>query len=298
MVSISLSFHRSLRTQLIYLHVLFIFLLFQKTFSKTWPVSGVSRIRHTGDAYPKVGSQPNILDNLPWKLHENEENWTPGSAPWLSHWQCKELRGCPGTFPSGRIFYLEFFGSEMWVKHGIGTTPGTSALWTFLNSLLQINIKMLLIFSICSPFAPNYFYHPHPKDGEGNVFSLSTPGGGVRSSQRGGGSGPARGVGQVQPGGGQVQPGGGQVQLGGGQVQPGGVSILRPLVGGMPLAFTQEDFLVWGVLSIFWHHFELMTSLSKLKLARDPQRPFRFAQRRDERGSNLPSLFFVNTKDN
>ena len=50
--------------------------------------------------------------------------------------------------------------------------------------------------------------------------------------------------------------GGGQVQLvggwsgqsadgRGGQVQPGGgVSILRPLAGGMPLAFTQEDFLV------------------------------------------------------
>ena len=41
--------------------------------------------------------------------------------------------------------------------------------------------------------------------------------------------------------GGQVQPPGG-----GGQVSQlmGGVSILRPLAGGMPLAFTQEDFLV------------------------------------------------------
>ena len=89
---------------------------------------------------------------------------------------------------------------------------------------------------------------------------------GVRSSWWGGGSGPASwgGVGQVQPGGwvrssqgrgvGQVQPVGGvgQVQPGGvGQVQPagggqsaGGVSILRPLAGGMPLAFTQEVFLV------------------------------------------------------
>ena len=67
----------------------------------------------------------------------------------------------------------------------------------------------------------------------------------------GGGSGQLAngGGGSGQAGGGQVsQPmGGGQVQLvGGGQVQPagGGVSILRPLAGGMPLAFTQEDFLV------------------------------------------------------
>ena len=71
-------------------------------------------------------------------------------------------------------------------------------------------------------------------------------GGGVRSSWCGG---------SVSRRGGQVQPGGGQVsQLtggrsgpagGGGQVsQRGGVSILRPLAGGMPLAFTQEDFLV------------------------------------------------------
>ena len=52
-------------------------------------------------------------------------------------------------------------------------------------------------------------------------------GGGVRSVSRrgGGGSGPASGGG------------------GGGQ-SAGGVSILRPLAGGMPLAFTQEDFLV------------------------------------------------------
>ena len=107
------------------------------------------------------------------------------------------------------------------------------------------------------------YYRPHPKDGEGNVFSLSTLGGG-----QGGRSGPAgRGVGvrsswggQVQLlggvrsscwGGGQVQLAGGvrsswrggSVQLGGGQ-SAGGVSILRPLAGGMPLAFTQEDFLV------------------------------------------------------
>ena len=77
--------------------------------------------------------------------------------------------------------------------------------------------------------------------GEGNVFSLFTLGGGsggVRSSRGGGG--------QVQlAGGGQVQPGGASGPAGGGgQLQPGGVMILRPLAGGMPLAFTQEDFLV------------------------------------------------------
>ena len=44
-------------------------------------------------------------------------------------------------------------------------------------------------------------------------------------------SGPVAGGGSVQPG-------------GGGQSAGGGVSILRPLASGMPLAFTQEDFLV------------------------------------------------------
>ena len=72
-----------------------------------------------------------------------------------------------------------------------------------------------------------YFYRPHPKDGEGNVFSLSTLGGG------GSGQSPARGIrvqrggsGQSPGGGGQVSPAGGGVSpAGGGSVQPaGGVS--------------------------------------------------------------------------
>ena len=94
-------------------------------------------------------------------------------------------------------------------------------------------------------------YRPHPKDGEGNVFSLSTPGGGsgqrsiqpgggVRSSQwggggrskvnsAGGGSGPASGGGSgqrsIQPGGVRSSWGGGQVQLVGGvRSSPGGGS--------------------------------------------------------------------------
>ena len=85
-------------------------------------------------------------------------------------------------------------------------------------------------------------------------------------SRQGGGQVQLVGEGQVSElmGGGQVQPEGGQVSepTGGGQVQPGGVrsvsqgggsgpasrgegvSILRSLAGGMPLAFTQEVFLV------------------------------------------------------
>ena len=91
---------------------------------------------------------------------------------------------------------------------------------------------------------------------EGNSFTLF-----VCPHLEEGGSGPARG-GQVQPGGvrssqvgvrsswgGQVQPGGVRSSWrggarsswwgGGGQVQ-----LAHPLTGGMPLAFTQEDFLV------------------------------------------------------
>ena len=82
------------------------------------------------------------------------------------------------------------------------------------------------------------------------MFSLCPHlgGGGGVSPAGGGGKGqisPAGGGGSGQSsrgqGGGQVSPAGG-----GGQVSPagGGVSILRPLAGGMPLAFTQEDFLV------------------------------------------------------
>ena len=67
-------------------------------------------------------------------------------------------------------------------------------------------------------------YRPHPKDGEGNVFSLSTPGGGV-SPAGGGQVSPAGGVRSGQPGGsGQSSRCGGVrwVQLGGGVSHPGG----------------------------------------------------------------------------
>ena len=100
-------------------------------------------------------------------------------------------------------------------------------------------------------------YRPHPKDGEGNVFTLSTLGGGGQvspargwaggegsgqSSQGGsgqsswGGVSPARGgVRSVQPGGGQSSQwgGSGQSSRGGGSVQPvGGIRSLQPGAGG------------------------------------------------------------------
>ena len=135
-----------------------------------------------------------------------------------------------------------------------------------------------------------HIYRPHPKDGEGNSFTLLVcPQGGRGGSAGGrggsaggrGGSAMGGGVGQRgegwvsrggQPGerggsvgrsgsvgggvgqqGGQLeggvgQQGGGVVQQGGrgGSAGGGGVSrgVGQPGAGGMPLAFTQEDFLV------------------------------------------------------
>ena len=123
-------------------------------------------------------------------------------------------------------------------------------------------------------------YRPRPKNGEGNVFTLSTPGagggGGFRSSRRGQGRSVSR------PGGGQVQPAGGgpggsgpagggggsgqsadegggvrsSRQEGGVRSSRGGVSILHLLAGGMPLAFTQEDFLVYLHWFLNWCRLE------------------------------------------
>ena len=86
------------------------------------------------------------------------------------------------------------------------------------------------------------YYRPHPKDGEGNVFSLFTPGGGVRSVQPGGGqvSPAGGGVRSVQPGVGQVSPAGGvgqssrgsqSSQWGGGGSVSGGGEHLAPSCG-------------------------------------------------------------------
>ena len=93
--------------------------------------------------------------------------------------------------------------------------------------------------------------------GEGNVFSLFTSGGGQYSrggwvSPAGGGGGQSSqgGVGQSSRGGGvSSASGGGWVS---GSVQPGGVGGVSQdrtyyTAGSMPLAFTQEDFLVLKV---------------------------------------------------
>ena len=100
--------------------------------------------------------------------------------------------------------------------------------------------------------------------GEGNVLSLFTSGGGGQSSRggqstRGGGPQSSQQGGSVQPagggqssrrGGGQSSQWGGVRPAGGGQVG-GGVSQDRTYytAGGMPLAFTQEDFLVLLICS-------------------------------------------------
>ena len=52
-----------------------------------------------------------------------------------------------------------------------------------------------------------FYYRPHPKDGEGNVFTLSTPGGGDQVQPTGGG---VRSVSRRGGGGGQSAGGGGQ----------------------------------------------------------------------------------------
>ena len=150
--------------------------------------------------------------------------------------------------------YTPLFESLSPISTRISSTILSKSLWNRLRLLKHKHIfPALMSISITGDKArhfefrritiPNqtsiHFYRPHPKDGEGNVFSLSTLGGGVRSeSSRGGIRSESRGSGQSIRGGGSVQPGGGVSQRG------GGVSILRPLAGGMPLAFTQEDFLV------------------------------------------------------
>ena len=86
-----------------------------------------------------------------------------------------------------------------------------------------------------------------PAAGGGQV----QPGGGARSNRQGG-SGPAAGGGQIQRRGVRSSWGGQSSLRGGGSVQPvggGGVSILRPLAGGMPLAFMHEDFLVMQIIA-------------------------------------------------
>ena len=128
-------------------------------------------------------------------------------------------------------------------------------------------------------------YRPHPKDGEGNSFTLlvcpQVGGGGVRSSRGGvrsscrGGSGPAWG-GQVLPGGGQIQPGGvrsswqggsgpagrGGVRSscqGGGQVQlPGGGSASCALLRAVCLLRSRRRTFLLNIILL---HLSLETNV-------------------------------------
>ena len=79
-------------------------------------------------------------------------------------------------------------------------------------------------------------------------------GGGVRSSrQGGGGSGPAGGGGQVQPGGGGVRSSWGR----GGQPRYDNRRSYCYAAGGMPLAFTQEDFLIFVLILSGYYYSRL-----------------------------------------
>ena len=93
----------------------------------------------------------------------------------------------------------------------------------------------------------------------GGVRSKVNSAGGVRSKVN-----PARGGvrSKVNP----ARGGSGPAGWGGVRSSQGGVSILCPLVGGMPLAFTQEDFLVGKMFLLQW---ELALSLSFRKCYRD-----------------------------
>ena len=103
------------------------------------------------------------------------------------------------------------------VNHSISTIHSSSTLVNF-SCIYCIKLcwkNKLIIRHGKWTLETNYFYRPHPKDGEGNVFSLSTLGGGGQvqpagggggqvSQPTGGGSGPAGGEGcQVQPVGGE-----------------------------------------------------------------------------------------------
>ena len=84
-----------------------------------------------------------------------------------------------------------------------------------MNRNLAFQVGYFPLYSLNLLLFVLFCYRPHPKDGEGNSFTLLVcprGGGGVRSSR--GGSGPAAGGGQVQPGEGfRSSCRGGQVQL-------------------------------------------------------------------------------------
>ena len=124
----------------------------------------------------------------------------------------------------------------------------TGCLW--LELFIDYSVYTIRNSHVYMFFYINY-YGPHPKDGEGNVFSLSTPGGGVPISHNAlqhfpECHGAAGGVPcQVQPGGVpcQVQLGGG-CTLRGGIPWPGGVGGTLP--GGGTQLGQQKEYSLQG----------------------------------------------------
>ena len=117
--------------------------------------------------------------------------------------------------------------------------------WSFLTFLPPASEGWgKVMFSVCS------YWGGGVSPAGGGVRSSWPGGGGVSQlggsgpAGQGGGSGPASwgGVRSNWPGGVRSSQQGGGVRS---SQRGGGVSILRPLAGGMPLAFTQEDFLVY-----------------------------------------------------
>ena len=95
------------------------------------------------------------------------------------------------------------------------------------------------------------FYRPHQKDGEGNVFSLFTPGGEVPLPPILGWDTPLARSGWEVP---QIPPVLGWVPpiLGGGTLTPTWIEQQKEYF--LPLAFTQKDFLIWQCFLFFHYH--------------------------------------------
>ena len=152
----------------------------------------------------------------------------------------------------GRLLRIAIWLASIDKVAGIihSNSPGRSIwldFWTFVFLPPASEGWGKVMFSVCSHLGGGGQVQPAGRGcqvqpvGGGGV--RSSRGGGVRSVSWRGGSGQSadKGGGQVsQPKGG----GSGPARGGSGPANGGEVSILRPLAGGMPLAFTQADFLV------------------------------------------------------
>ena len=71
------------------------------------------------------------------------------------------------------VFDLIFYKKPAWQKWA-GLFPNKRYKIRYDPQELKVNFQYKICFRVAS-----HFYRPHPKDGEGNVFSPSTPGGWV-----------------------------------------------------------------------------------------------------------------------